>query len=138
MPGAGPSVGIGAVLDALVEDHPDVTISKIRYLEAQGLITPERTPKGSRRYRPEDIERLRFVLTAQRDRFWPLKVIHAHLDALDRGLVPAEVPSGETAVVPPTGGARMPTRSCRDHPFASPPRSSGRLPGSTRRRCETS
>lgn len=103
MPGAGPSVGIGAVLDALVEDHPDVTISKIRYLEAQGLITPERTPKGSRRYRPEDVERLRFVLTAQRDRFWPLKVIRDHLDALDRGLVPAEVPSGETVVVPPTG-----------------------------------
>ena len=63
MPAADHGVGIGAVLDALVGEFPDVTISKIRYLEAQGLITPERTAKGSRRYRPADIDRLRFVLS---------------------------------------------------------------------------
>lgn len=107
MPAAGRGVGIGAVLDALVADFPDVTISKIRYLESQGLITPERTAKGSRRYRPADVERLRFVLVAQRDRFWPLKVIREHLDAIDRGLVPAEDPTGERgALAPPTTAPR--------------------------------
>lgn len=88
MTGADRQVGIGAVLDELIVDFPDISISKIRYLEAQGLLTPERTPKGSRRYTAAHVERLRFILTAQRDRFWPLRVIREHLDALDRGLVP--------------------------------------------------
>lgn len=81
---------IGAVLARLQPDFPDVTISKIRFLEAQGLITPERTPSGYRTFSERDIERLTYVLTAQRDRFWPLKVIREALDAMDRGLKPPD------------------------------------------------
>ncbi|GAB3116931.1 MerR family transcriptional regulator [Janibacter alkaliphilus] len=81
-------IGIGAVLERLQPDFPDVTISKIRFLESEGLITPARARSGYRRYGPADLERLRFVLTAQRDRFWPLKVIRERLEAMDRGLVP--------------------------------------------------
>ncbi len=78
-------MSIGAVLDRLRPDFPDVTISKIRFLEAEGLITPERSPSGYRRFTGDDCERLRFVLTAQRDRYLPLKVIKDQLDAIDRG-----------------------------------------------------
>ena len=80
---------IGAVLAALVPDFPEVTISKIRFLEAEGLITPERTSSGYRTFSPDDLERLRYILTAQRDHFWPLRVIAEALDKLDRGLEPA-------------------------------------------------
>jgi len=80
---------IGAVLAALKPDFPDVSISKLRFLEAEGLVTPARTGSGSyRSYTTEDLDRLRYVLTAQRDHFWPLKVIRDALDALDRGLTP--------------------------------------------------
>ncbi len=77
---------IGAVLARLQPEFPDVTISKIRFLEAEGLVTPGRTPAGYRVYAEADVERLRYVLTAQRERFWPLKVIREALDAMDRGL----------------------------------------------------
>ena len=80
---------IGAVLAALSPDFPDVSISKIRFLEAEGLVAPERTGSGYRTFSPDDLERLRYILTAQRDRFWPLKVIGEALDKLDRGLEPA-------------------------------------------------
>ncbi len=81
---------IGAVLAELTPDFPDVTISKIRFLEAEGLVTPQRTDSGYRTFSSEDVGRLRYILTAQRDRFWPLKVIREALDALDRGLTPPE------------------------------------------------
>ena len=81
---------IGGVLAALTPDFPDLTISKIRFLEAEGLVTPHRTGSGYRTYTDRDIERIRYVLTAQRDRFWPLKVIRDALDAMDRGLAPGE------------------------------------------------
>lgn len=77
---------IGAVLTALRAEFPDITISKIRFLEAEGLVTPQRTPSGYRTFSQQDVDRLRYVLSAQRDRFWPLKVIRDNLDALDRGL----------------------------------------------------
>jgi len=79
---------IGAVLAALAPDFPDISISKIRFLEAEGLLTPTRTDSGYRTFCPDDIERLRYILTAQRDRFWPLKVIRDALDKLERGLEP--------------------------------------------------
>ncbi len=66
---------IGEVLSLLKEEHPDVTISKIRFLESQGLIDPERTPSGYRKFYQGDIDRLRWILTQQRDNFLPLKVI---------------------------------------------------------------
>jgi DNA-binding transcriptional MerR regulator len=74
-------MSIGAVLDLLRPDFPDVTISKIRFLEAEGLVTPDRTASGYRRFTAYDCARLRYVLTAQRDQYLPLKVIKAHLDA---------------------------------------------------------
>ena len=104
-PSATPQMTIGAVLAALAPEFPDVSISKIRFLEAEGLLTPERTGSGYRRFSPDDLERLRYILTAQRDRFWPLKVIREALDQLERGLDPApgdmapsrpQVPAGPT------------------------------------------
>jgi len=74
-------MSIGAVLDLLRPDFPDVTISKIRFLEAEGLVTPDRTASGYRRFTAYDCARLRYVLTAQRDQYLPLKVIKAQLDA---------------------------------------------------------
>ena len=108
-------VGIGAVIAQLEDDFPDVTISKVRFLESEGLVTPSRTESGYRKFSAEDIERLRFVLTAQRDRFWPLKVIRERLDALDRGLsvaddgasaAPEVEPEHHERLGPPTGPAR--------------------------------
>jgi len=74
---------IGEVLALLQADYPDVTISKIRFLESQGLLNPERTPSGYRKFHDEDIERLRWILTQQRDHFLPLKVIKERLAAGD-------------------------------------------------------
>jgi len=85
---AGP-LTIGAVLAELAPEFPDITISKIRFLEAEGLVTPERSGTGYRRFSAADLERLRYILAAQRDRFWPLKVIREALDKLERGLEPA-------------------------------------------------
>jgi DNA-binding transcriptional MerR regulator len=81
-------MSIGAVLDLLRPDFPDVTISKIRFLEAEGLVTPERTGSGYRRFTAYDCARLRFILTAQRDQYLPLKVIKAQLDAQPGGELP--------------------------------------------------
>src|SRR5690349_18136305 len=81
-------MSIGAVLDLLRGDFPDVSISKIRFLEAEGLITPQRTASGYRRFTAYDCARLRFILTAQRDQYLPLKVIKAQLDAQPDGELP--------------------------------------------------
>lgn len=83
--GASPLMSIGEVLARLREDFPDITISKLRFLEAEGLVDPKRTSAGYRKYSHVDVERLGFVLAAQRDRFLPLRVIRDQLDALDRG-----------------------------------------------------
>ncbi len=80
-----PGASIGWVLGQLREDFPDVTISKIRFLESEGLVQPERTAAGYRQFSAADVERLRYVLTAQRDHYLPLRVIKEHLDAIDRG-----------------------------------------------------
>jgi DNA-binding transcriptional MerR regulator len=81
-------MSIGAVLDLLRPDFPDVTISKIRFLEAEGLVTPQRSASGYRRFTAYDCARLRFILTAQRDHYLPLKVIKAQLDAQPDGELP--------------------------------------------------
>jgi DNA-binding transcriptional MerR regulator len=80
-------LSIGEVLARLREDFPDVTISKLRFLEAEGLVEPQRTSAGYRKYSHADVDRLGYVLAAQRDRFLPLRVIRDHLAALDRGEV---------------------------------------------------
>jgi DNA-binding transcriptional MerR regulator len=84
-------MNIGQVLDELRNDFPTVTIPKIRFLEDKGLIKPERTPSGYRKFSAEDVERLRYVLRMQRDHYLPLKVIGEHLDAIDRGLEPPPI-----------------------------------------------
>ena len=81
-------MSIGAVLDLLRPDFPDVTISKIRFLESEGLVTPQRSPSGYRRFTAYDSARLRFILTAQRDQYLPLKVIKAQLDSQPDGALP--------------------------------------------------
>jgi DNA-binding transcriptional MerR regulator len=95
-------LSIGEVLTKLRGDFSDITISKIRFLESEGLIEPQRTPSGYRKFTTADLERLRYVLLAQRDQYLPLKVIKENLDALDRGLQPA--PAGGTAGPRPTLG----------------------------------
>jgi DNA-binding transcriptional MerR regulator len=84
-------MNIGQVLDELHPEFPLVTIPKIRFLEDKGLIKPERTPSGYRKFSHEDVDRLRYVLRMQRDHYLPLKVIGEHLDAIDRGLEPPPV-----------------------------------------------
>ncbi|MEU6173813.1 MerR family transcriptional regulator [Streptantibioticus parmotrematis] len=88
-PGAAAAEGrlmsIGAVLGLLRDEFPEVTISKIRFLEAEGLVEPQRTPSGYRKFTLRDVERLAQVLRMQRDHYLPLKVIREHLDALDAG-----------------------------------------------------
>jgi len=110
-------MSIGAVLDLLRPEFPDVTISKIRFLESEGLVTPQRSPSGYRRFTAYDCSRLRFILTAQRDQYLPLKVIKAQLDALADG----ELPAGQTYPPPrlvPVGGE---SRHSASGPQAQPP-----------------
>lgn len=85
MAGAGRAghISIGDVLNRLREEFPDITISKIRFLESQGLVDPERTPSGYRKFYEADVERLRWVLRQQKDHFLPLKVIKEQLDVID-------------------------------------------------------
>ncbi len=89
-------MSIGEVLALLQGEFPDVTVSKIRFLEGEGLIEPQRSPSGYRKFTHDDVERLRYILTAQRDRYLPLRVIKDQLDAEERTIRPrgvgAEVP----------------------------------------------
>lgn len=90
---AGSSHSIGQVLTLLRSDFPDVSISKIRFLESEGLVSPERAPSGYRRYHEADVERLRYILSVQKNHYLPLKVIREHLDLMDRGMVPPKIES---------------------------------------------
>ena len=99
-------LGIGEVLSMLRQDFPDVTISKIRFLESEGLVEPERTSAGYRKFSRGDVNRLRYILAAQRDQYLPLRVIKDNLDAADRGLAPdgvAGAPKAPLAAVPDSG-----------------------------------
>ncbi|GLF95755.1 transcriptional regulator FtsR [Streptomyces yaizuensis] len=97
LPAAGRLMSIGTVLGQLRGEFPEVTISKIRFLEAEGLVEPRRTPSGYRKFSQEDVERLAQVLRMQRDHYLPLKVIREHLDAAARG---------EQVQLPAQGSAR--------------------------------
>lgn len=83
-------MGIGETVSSLRRDFPEISVSKIRFLEAEGLVVPLRTPSGYRKFSPAHVERIRYVLRMQRDHFLPLRVIAEHLDAVDRGLNPPE------------------------------------------------
>ena len=107
-------LSIGDVLTLLREEFPDVTISKIRFLESQGLVNPERSPSGYRKFYEQDVERLRWVLRQQREHFLPLKVIRDRLAQEDGA--PAEEsdpPASIAALLRPaaagTGAPPMPT-----------------------------
>ena len=90
-------LSIGEVLSLLQQDFPDVSISKIRFLESQGLLDPERTPSGYRKFYEADIERLRWILRQQRENFLPLKVIKDRLAA--GGVDFAEIEGGRDGAV---------------------------------------
>lgn len=90
------TMSIGVVLDRLREEFPDVTVSKIRFLESEGLITPQRTASGYRRFTDEDVERLRYILVTQRDNYLPLKVIREQLEAMDSGQVTSILTASDT------------------------------------------
>jgi len=94
---------IGAVLQRLRPEFPDVTISKIRFLEAEGLVSPQRSPSGYRRFAEDDIVRLRFVLAAQRDHYLPLRVIKDQLEQADRGGAPPQAAVIRQLSAVPTG-----------------------------------
>lgn len=103
-------MSIGEVLAQLRLEFPDTTISKLRFLEAEGLVEPRRTPAGYRKYSWDDIERLRFVLSAQRDQYLPLRVIREQLAERDAGAGssvgrqrPALVAVGPSGTVPGRG-----------------------------------
>jgi len=107
-------LGISEVLAQLRGEFPDISVSKIRFLETEGLIAPARSPSGYRRFGPADVERLRYILHAQRDQYLPLRVIKERLDRPD--------PQAEPGVAgPPTPGGRS-----VDWPGAA-----GRLTGET-------
>ncbi|MEO9240743.1 MAG: MerR family transcriptional regulator [Jatrophihabitantaceae bacterium] len=93
------TLSIGEVLSQLRQDFPDVTISKIRFLEDQGLVQPDRTPSGYRKFSGSDVSRLRYVLSQQRDHYLPLRVIKDQLEAIDRGHgQPGSVPRPALAI----------------------------------------
>jgi DNA-binding transcriptional MerR regulator len=96
------SVSIGQVLDELSQEFPDISPSKIRFLESEGLIQPLRSSSGYRRFSAADIKRLRFILTAQRDEYLPLRVIKERLDALDG----AAAHGADASAVPPVAMTR--------------------------------
>lgn len=83
---------IGAVVDVLSHEFPDITVSKIRFLEGEGLIDPPRTHSGYRQFHAADVERIRYILRQQRDHFLPLKVIRRNLEKWERGVEPTTAP----------------------------------------------
>ena len=92
---AAPLLSIGQVLARLTPEFPDLTPSKLRFLEEQGLVSPARTESGYRKFCATDLERLRLILSTQRDHYLPLKVIRTYLEDLDAGLSPT-LPGGAT------------------------------------------
>lgn len=133
-------MSIGSVLDLLRPDFPDITISKIRFLEAEGLIRPERTPSGYRRFSIADCERLRFVLTAQRDQYLPLKVIKEQLEVIDSGAATLGVREARARAHSGRNGAPEPGHAMSDSELTAtpvahssartaPPRRLGVVPG---------
>ncbi|HUC04495.1 MAG TPA: MerR family transcriptional regulator, partial [Acidimicrobiales bacterium] len=115
-------LSIGDVLTLLREEFPDVTISKIRFLESQGLVNPERSPSGYRKFFEADVERLRWVLRQQREHFLPLKVIRDRLAEGDLGDDMGE-PAAATVGATVSNGK---TESEASIAAAAPPASSGR------------
>lgn len=102
-------LSIGQVLAKLSPEFPDLTPSKLRFLEERKLVAPARTASGYRKFSPADMERLRFVLLMQRDHYLPLKVIRGYLEELDAGRTP-ELPGGTVAAASMLSAERRLTR----------------------------
>ena len=121
-------LSIGEVLGLLKEEFPDITISKIRFLESQGLLDPERTPSGYRKFYDADIDRLRWILRQQREHFLPLKVIKGRLGIADDGSTVDDVDGApairaeELATSPgvPAAGSDPLRRAVPPRPFTPP------------------
>jgi DNA-binding transcriptional MerR regulator len=142
----GTHLSIGEVLAELRDEFPDITISKIRFLESQGLIDPERTPSGYRKFYDQDLARLRWILHQQKEHFLPLKVIKERLDQLQPGealpfdpapLTPPVAEAGEveeTAAGVSSAGNEPETRTppSRPSPSPAPARAQGRAPARNR------
>ncbi len=128
-------VSIGEVLAALRDEFPDITISKIRFLESQGLIDPERTPSGYRKFYPEDLSRLRWILFQQKENFLPLKIIKTRLEQTPKGQVPSDA-SDETTGVPgtKTGTKTGPKTGTKSTAPKVPAAGSGRAKGTSPKR----
>ena len=123
---------IGQVLKILKDDFPDVTISKIRFLEAEGLVSPERAPSGYRRYSETDVRRLRSILDVQKNHYLPLTLIRENLQLMANGEDPPSpvAPAPEAAPLPapvPTVAAvgKPPTHLTRQEPLRLPARTAG-------------
>ncbi|MGI9119693.1 MAG: MerR family transcriptional regulator [Acidimicrobiales bacterium] len=119
------SLSIGEILDLLKADFPDVTISKIRFLESQGLLDPERTASGYRKFYPADVDRLRWILRQQRENFLPLKVIKGRLEAEGDDAVRTASPAE-----PAQGSGNGDPRPGRASPGPAPPPASPVVPPS--------
>lgn len=123
------------MLASLKNDFSDISISKIRFLETEGLIAPQRAPSGYRRYSVDDLDRLRYILSVQRDHYLPLKVIREHLELMDRGMTPPSMESLRPVAQPgePAAGASAPAgtsaapRAVSTAPTAPQPRKPLRL-----------
>ena len=128
-------MSIGEVLAALRDEFPDITISKIRFLESQGLIDPERTPSGYRKFYPEDLSRLRWILFQQKENFLPLKIIKTRLEQTPKGQVPSDA-SDETTGVPgtKTGTKTGPKTGTKSTAPKVPAAGSGRAKGTSPKR----
>jgi DNA-binding transcriptional MerR regulator len=124
-------LSIGEVLALLKEEFPDVTISKIRFLESQGLLDPERTPSGYRKFYDTDVERLRWILRQQREHFLPLKVIKGRLrgasddaegdvGALDPGVADTDALAPPTPATDLSGPAARPSVGALTRPLPTP------------------
>ncbi|MEV0155589.1 MerR family transcriptional regulator [Micromonospora sp. NPDC050686] len=109
-------MSIGEVLAQLRVDFPDVTISKLRFLEAEGLVEPQRTAAGYRKYSWDDVSRLQFVLAAQRDQYLPLRVIREQLAERDAGASSGRQRPALVAVGP---GGEVPGRAVPEQPVES-------------------
>ena len=129
-------LSIGDVLSLLKDEFPDVTISKIRFLESQGLLDPERTPSGYRKFYGPDVDRLRWILQQQKEHFLPLKVIK---DRLDPGAGPLPVPAvvdardeaaevDQTSPLTPAGDIAPSEAPEPGGPDAAPPMPAGAAP----------
>jgi DNA-binding transcriptional MerR regulator len=99
---ARPYLGIGEVLAKLRGEFPDISVSKIRFLESAGLIAPARAPSGYRKFGVDDVERLRYILTVQRDQYLPLRVIKERLPGPAEPLPAPPVPAAPAPASPPT------------------------------------